>query len=235
MNTPEIMDKLRLSGSEQTKKILLNHGAKEPLFGVKIEELKKIHKIEKGNNPLAMELFKTGNYDAMYLAGLIADGAKMTPDEITGWASTAYGSAISEYTVPWVATENAAGLDLALSWIESENVMIAVTGWSTISHIISVWPDDKLDLFRLRLLLQRAEKSIHTSPDRVRYAMNGFIISAGCYIAELMDECLETAERVGPVSVIKKGTSCKVPSVKDYILKVNKMGRTGQKRKNVKC
>ena len=53
------------SKSEQTKKILIKHGAKEPLFGVKIEDLKKILKGEKGNNPLALQQFRSGNYDAM--------------------------------------------------------------------------------------------------------------------------------------------------------------------------
>jgi hypothetical protein len=235
MTALEIMVKLQLLGSLQTKKTLMKHGAKEPVFGVKIEELKKIRKTVKGNNPLAMELFRTGNYDAMYLAGLIADGAEMTKEEITGWADAAYGTAIGEYTVPWVATENKSGFELAESWIESENENIAATGWSTFSNIVSVWPDKELDHQDLKSLLNRVEREIHKAPNRVRYTMNGFIIATGCYVPALKDECLNISGRIGPVKVEMHGTACKVPSAADYINKVSKMGRTGQKRKTAKC
>ncbi|HXS37849.1 MAG TPA: hypothetical protein VN721_14185 [Flavipsychrobacter sp.] len=40
MTAKEIMSELKSLGDEKIKKILLNHGAKEPLFGVKVEHLK---------------------------------------------------------------------------------------------------------------------------------------------------------------------------------------------------
>jgi 3-methyladenine DNA glycosylase AlkD len=235
MTTSEIVEKLKALGSDQIRRILMNHGAKEPVFGVKIEELKKILKTEKGNNPLALELFQTGIYDAMYLAGLIADGARMSVEEIRGWAETAYGSGISEYTVPWVATENPHGYELAKEWIESPDTVIAATGWSTFSNIVSVWPDDQLDHDHLSALLARVEKTIHPSPDGIRGAMNGFVICVGCYVPNLMEDCLATTGRIGVISMVKSGKACKIPSAADYIAKVNKMGRTGLKRKMVKC
>jgi hypothetical protein len=36
MTKDEIMQQLAAMGSDQTKKILLKHGAKEPFFGVKL-------------------------------------------------------------------------------------------------------------------------------------------------------------------------------------------------------
>jgi hypothetical protein len=41
MNLTEIMTKLKSSGNENIKKILLKHGVKEPLFGVKVEHLNR--------------------------------------------------------------------------------------------------------------------------------------------------------------------------------------------------
>ena len=35
----EVMEKFRESGSDQTKKTFLRHGAKEPIFGVKVGDL----------------------------------------------------------------------------------------------------------------------------------------------------------------------------------------------------
>ena len=77
MTVEEIMAGLKSQGSEGIKKVLLKHGVKEPFFGVKVEYLKIIQKKIKKDYRLAKELYATGNADAMYLAGLIADDKQM--------------------------------------------------------------------------------------------------------------------------------------------------------------
>ena len=69
----KIIEELKRLGTESVKKVLRNHGAREPLFGVKIGDLKKIQKRIKKDYQLALDLYDTGIYDAMYLAGVIAD------------------------------------------------------------------------------------------------------------------------------------------------------------------
>ena len=76
MTATEIVEELKRLGLDSYKKILRNHCIPEPVFGVKIEELKKIQKRIKKDYQLALDLYDTGIYDAMYLAGLIADDAK---------------------------------------------------------------------------------------------------------------------------------------------------------------
>src|SRR5687767_7251466 len=99
MTKEQVMNELKKKGSESTKRIFLNHGASEPMYGVKIADLKIIQKQVKKDHQLAMELFDTGNYDAMYLAGLIADESKMSKKDIQQWAENSQSSGISEYTV----------------------------------------------------------------------------------------------------------------------------------------
>jgi hypothetical protein len=110
-----------------------------------------------------------------------------------------------------------------------------VTGWSTFSNIVSVWPDGELDHPHLKSLLERVEKEILHSQNCVRIAMNVFLISTGCYVPVLTEECLRIAGNIGPVKAERYGTACKVPLAADYINKVSSMGRTGQKRKTAKC
>src|ERR1700761_6742927 len=105
MTVPEIMAHLEANGSESIKKILVKHGVKEPFFGTKIEFMKPIQKKIKMDYQLAKDLYATGNSDAMYLAGLIADDKKMTTDDLQTWAENALSNNINEYTVPWVASE----------------------------------------------------------------------------------------------------------------------------------
>lgn len=90
MTSAEIMSQLEQFGDAQTKKTHMNHGAKEPLFGVKIEHLKTILKKTKKNHQLSLELYKTGNSDAMYLAGLMADETQMTEEILNEWVKNAY-------------------------------------------------------------------------------------------------------------------------------------------------
>ena len=235
MTANQIIEQLKPLGAESYKKVLRNHGVPEPFFGVKIEELKKFQKRIKQDYQLALELYETGNYDAMYLAGLIADDLKMTKQDLRRWAERSHCHGISEYTVPWVAAESRHGFEMAREWIESEQELIAAAGWATYNNLVAIKNDADLDLAELRQLLQRVQKTIHHQPNRVRYVMNGFVIAVGSYVRELTDVAMKTATQLGGVTVEMGNTSCQLPSALDYIQKVQQRGTIGKKRKTAKC
>jgi len=235
MTVEEIMIDLQAMGNESIKKILLKHGVKEPFFGVKVEHLKTIEKKVKTDYQLAKDLYATGNADAMYLAGLIADDEKMTKAELQTWVQQAVSENINGYTVPWVAAGSRYGYELALEWIDSNDEYIAAAGWSTLSNLVALKPDNELDLPAFKALLERVVKTIHTSKNRVRSTMNAFVIAVGSYITALTDEAMAAAAKIGAVTVIKEGTACKIPDATVYILKVKDKGALGKKKKTVKC
>jgi 3-methyladenine DNA glycosylase AlkD len=214
---------------------LFRHGIQEPAFGVKIEELKKIQKAVKKDYNLSRELFDTGVYDLQYLAGLIADAEKMTKKDLKGWLSRGNCNALCGSIVAPVAAESKFGRDLALEWIDSKNENTAQTGWTTLASLVSVTDDEELDIAELKKLLKRVEKNIHESPNRVRYAMNGFVIAVGSYVAELTELATATAKKIGKVTVDMGETACEVPFAPDYIEKVKKRGTIGTKRKSAVC
>ncbi len=231
----EIVEELRTLGSESIKNVLRKHGAQEPFFGVKVEHLKKIQKRIKTNQELALSLYDTGISDAMYLAGLIADDARMTKKDLQRWLKQASWSMISECTVPWVAAGSKHGRDLALQWIDSKQESTAAAGWCTLASLVAVKDDSELDLAELKRLLNRVQNSIHDQPNRVRYAMNSFVIAVGSYVSPLTEDALQTAKSMGAVSVDMGETACKVPLAIDYIRKVQARGAIGKKRKTAKC
>jgi hypothetical protein len=235
MTAKEIMNELEKKGSESIKKIFRNHGTNGPMYGVKVADLKVIQKKVKKDHKLAMELFATGNYDAMYLAGLIADESKMSKKDIQQWTEKSHSSGISEYTVSWVAAESDYGWELGMKWIDSPKELIASAGWNTLSGVIAMKPDDELDITAIKKLLQRIVKEIHSSPNRVRYTMNGFVIGVGGYVKELTKHAIEIAKKIGDVYVDMRGTACKVPAATDYIKKMEAKGYIGKKKKTVKC
>lgn len=235
MNVDEIIQQLQLLGHESIKKVYLNHGAREPFFGVKVEDLKKIVKKVKSDYALSLDLYNTGNSDAMYLAGLIADPLKMTKADLDLWAEKAYWYMLSEYTVAWVASESPYGTELALEWIESDTEHIASSGWSTLASIAALKPDDELDNDFYRQLLERVSDTIHTEKNRVRSAMNIFVITLGGYCSHLSADATRVAASIGKVKVEMGGTACKVPLASDYILKMHARGTLGKKRKTPRC
>lgn len=235
MTLNEVMKELEAFGSEQTKKIFTKHGAKEPFYGVKVGDLKKIVKKVKKNHELSLELFETGNSDAMYLAGLIADETKITKEQLQNWAEKAYWYMLSEYTVAWITAESPYGHELGMEWIESDDERIASAGWATLANLVTLKNDEDLDLKELDTLLDCISKTINYAPNRVRYTMNGFVIAVGTAVAELTERAIEIGKLIGKVDVEMGGTSCKVPSSPKYIEKNKKMGRIGKKKKVARC
>lgn len=235
MTSAEILDALQPLGSESYKRVLLNHGVQEPVLGVKIEELKKFQKRIKQDYSLSLELYDSGIYDAQYLAGLIADAARMTKRDLRHWLATANSRPLCSSVVAWVVAESRYGWELACAWIDARQEGAASTGWTALASLVSIRRDEDLDLDALRRLVGRVEQSIHQAPNDVRYAMNGFIISVGSYVAPLTEQALGAGERIGPVHVDMGNTACQVPSSPDYIRKVQTRGAIGKKRKSARC
>lgn len=231
----QVMNKLKVKGNPERQKLFKKHGAGDRLFGVSVADMKVIAKTIKGEQDLAYELYDTGNYDAMYLAGMVADGKQMTKRQLQSWARAADWSMISEYTVPRVASESKHARDLAMKWIDSKKEHVASCGWNTYAGIVTTTPDDQLDLAEIKALLKRIESEIDASANRVRYTMNGFVIAVGGYVTPLTKQAKATAKKLGKVSVDMHGTSCKVPLALEYIEKMEASGRQGKKRKTIRC
>ena len=233
MTAEEILAELKAMGNETTRRTLLNHGAPSTLLGVKIEDLKKIQKKVKKNHELALRLYDSGISDAQYLAGLIADETKMGKKELEHWVNGASWYMLSEYTVPGIASESAHGWELGLEWIDSPREITQTSGWTTLANYVSLKPDEDLDLDQLKRLLHSVENEIHSAGNRVRYAMNTFVISVGGYVKALTAEAQRVAKANGKLSVNMGGTACKVPYAPDYIQKM--LDRGVKKKKMARC
>ncbi len=235
MTAKEILIELKKMGDLPTKNTLMKHGAKEPFFGVKVADMKKILKKTKKNHELSLELYATGNSDAMYLAALIADEKRITEAQLNDWVEKAYWYYLSEFAVPWVAGESAFGFKLGLQWITSEKEGVAAAGWGTLAYHAGMHPDEELDINKYSELLDTVAANIGQAKNRVKYAMNSFVISIGSYIKELTPKALEVSAKIGKVEVTLASKACKVPLANEYIQKVADSGNAGKKRKTCRC
>jgi len=232
-----VMAELKKKGSEKTRKIYARHGmATREMFGVSIADLKPIAKKIKGQQAVACALYETGNVDAMYLAGMVADGAQMTEKQLSDWAETADGAQmISEYTVAWVALDHPQARDLAKKWIKSKKEHVAAAGWCTYSGLLATKPDNELDLDEIEELLATIEKEIHNAPNRARHTMNNFVIAVGTYVTPLLKQAKASAKKIGTISVDVGDTACTIRQATEQIQKIEAANQVGKKRKTIRC
>lgn len=235
MKLREVMAALEAKGSESIKRILMKHGAKEPFFGVRVGDMKPIAQKLKGEQALALELYATGNGDAQYLAGMIADGRLMTARQLQAWADTAAWDMISGNTVPWVASEHPEGFALAIKWISSRNEQVARSGWSTLGAMAATIPDASLPVARFGELLDRVVKEMPKASGGTRYSMNNFLICVGTYVAPLGARAIAAARKLGKVEIDMGDTDCKVPDAESCIMKSRRGASVAPKRKTVRC
>ena len=236
MTAQDIIAELTKLATAPAKKNWMNNGgAKEPCLGVKVEDLKKIQKRVKMDYQLALDLYDTGIADMMYLAGLIADDAKMTKKDLQKWVEGANSDWVADYMVPWVASGGPHGREMALKWMESKDETIASAGWQTYSSMVAIREDADLDLAEIKSLLQRAAKSMQQQPDRLKHAMNSFVIAIACYVKPLHQLAVDTANGIGKIAVAQTGACGTIPFAPERIKKFEARSPIGRKRKSAKC
>ncbi|MFD2614248.1 DNA alkylation repair protein [Paenibacillus gansuensis] len=235
MNFDMVMQELESLGKERLKKMYLSYGAREPLFGVATGEMKPILKKTKLNQPLAEQLYATGNYDAMYFAGIIAEPNSMTEADYDRWLDSAYFYMLSDYVVAVTLSEADIAQDVADKWIASGEDLRMSAGWSCYCWLLGSRPDREFSESKLTHMLEQVEHTIHNAPERTKYAMNNFIYTVATSYLPLHDQAVAAAEAVGPVEVNSdKGKSKHINALVN-IQKFLQRRKLGFKRKHVRC
>jgi 3-methyladenine DNA glycosylase AlkD len=235
MDFEMVMTELEALGKERIKKIYLSNGAHEPLFGVATGEMKPLAKRIKKNQPLAEQLYATGNYDAMYFAGIIADPKAMTEADFERWIDGAYFYMLSDFVVAVTLAETDIAQVVADKWIASGAELRMSAGWSCYCWLLGSRPDGEFSASKIAAMLDQGKNTIHDAPDLVKSAMNNFIYTVGISYIPLHDKAVETAKAVGPVEMGRgKKNSC-ILNASESIQKALNRRAPGFKRKNVRC
>lgn len=230
-----VMQELEALGKERTKKIYMSNGAQEPLFGVATGAMKPIAKKIKLNQPLAEALYATGNYDAMYFAGIIAEPKAMTESDFERWIDGAYFYMLSDYVVAVTLAEADIAQQVADKWIASGEELKMSAGWSCYCWLLGNRPDVEFSESKMANMLEMVKSAIHNSPERTKSAMNNFLHTVGVSYVPLHDKALATAQQIGPVELKKNNKKSSFLHAYESIQKEVERGRIGFKRKYVRC
>ncbi|WP_424237549.1 DNA alkylation repair protein [Bhargavaea ginsengi] len=235
MDFETVMQELESLGKERTKKIYLSNGAHEPLFGVATGAMKPMSKKIKINQSLAEELYATGNYDAMYFAGVIADPKTMTEADFDRWIDAAYFYMLSDYVVAVTLSESPLAQEIADKWIASGEELKMSAGWSCYCWLLGSRKDDEFSESKLSGMLEAVKKGIHDAPERTKSAMNNFLYTVGISYSPLSEQALETAREVGTVELKRPNKKSSFLNASENIQKDLDKGRLGFKRRYVRC
>ncbi|WP_339279177.1 DNA alkylation repair protein [Paenibacillus sp. FSL W8-1187] len=235
MDLETILHELEALGKERLKKMYLGNGAHEPLFGVATGEMKPLYRKIKRNQPLAEQLYATGNYDAMYFAGVIADPDAMSAADFERWIETAYFYMLSDYVVAVTLAESDIAQEVADRWIASGDELRMSAGWSCYCWLLGNRSDAAFSQEKLAGLLDQAKRMIHDAPKRAKISMNNFVYTVGVSYVPLHERAVEIAQQIGPVDIGGSGAKRKLLNASEQIQSQLEKGRIGFKRKHVRC
>ena len=235
MNFETVMQELEDLSKPRMKKIYLSNGAQEPIFGVTTGEMKPMSKKIKKNQPLAEELYATGNYDAMYFAGVISDPKIMTESDFDRWMDAAYFYMLSDFVVAVTLSESDIAQDVADKWIASGQELRMSAGWSCYCWLLGNRSDNEFSESKISDMLDHVKKTIHDAPERTKASMNNFLSTVGISFSPLHEKALETAMEVGTVEVKRENKKNSTLNAYESIQKQVEKGRIGFKRKYVRC
>ncbi|WP_409271883.1 DNA alkylation repair protein [Neobacillus sp. SCS-31] len=235
MNVEIVMQELEALGNERMKKIYISNGAHEPLFGVATGAMKPLKKKIKINQPLAEELYATGNYDAMYFAGVIADPKAMTEADYDRWMDGAYFYMLSDFVVAVTLSESDIAQDVADKWISSGEDLRMSAGWSCYCWLLGNRPDVEFSENKISEMLDWVKNTIHDAPERTKISMNNFLYTVGLSYLPLHEKAVETAKELGIVEVKRDKKKSSFLNAYERIQKDVDKGRIGFKRKYVRC
>lgn len=229
----KVMAELAELGTDQTKKTLMKHGASEPLFGVRIGDMKKeLVKKYRGNKSLAIDLIKTGNSDAQYLGGLIMPVKTITSKEISDLYPFFKWFAMNEAILAPLAVDSGNGVILAEEWLGSDDSKMYQTGVITLAKTISVIPDNQLPMVLIDGIVTKISTDFKLVDTSLQSSYNNFLIALGCH-TEIYHE--EACHLLSVLDIDFEQPGCRLPNGLIKIAKLKKQAKIGNKRKKAMC
>lgn len=235
MDFTTVMNELKALGNERLKKIYMSYGAHEPLFGVATGAMKPLARKIKIDQQLSFQLYDTGNYDAMYFAGIIANPKTMTEEDFNRWIDKAYFYMLSDFVVSVTLAETDIAQDVADKWIASGNETKMSAGWSCYCWLLGYRPDSTFNKDKILKMLNDVSKTINDASNHIKLVMINFVYTVGISYLPLHQEALNIAQKMGPIQVKKENQKTVIINPYENIQKDIAKGRIGFKRKYVRC
>ena len=228
-----VRKELHTLGNERTKRLLKRYGAQEPYDGVAVKDLKQLMKKTGKQHSLAMALYDTGHYDAMYFAGMIAQPDHMCKEDFEHWMKLAYCYGISDHIVAVTLAETTFAQELANDWIDHEEERYQSAGWSCYIWLLGVKPDDTFIIEQIRQYLNKIEITYATHSDHMQQVLCDFMTAVAISYQPLHKDAYERIKQLAD-RLDDKENKHLLRAHRQIETAIEKR-RIGFKRKHVRC
>ncbi|MBE7176340.1 MAG: DNA alkylation repair protein [Mucilaginibacter polytrichastri] len=193
MTLSEALGKLEAAGNEKMRQHNRKFGAGENQYGVKMGDIRAIAKPIKTDHPLALELWKTGNVDAQFLAILIMDVKVLSAADVEKLVQGLSFPHVADWLYANVIKNHPDKEHLRKKWMESTLPMAARMGWSLTSGRVAREPEG----MDLPALLDRIEREMPGAASETQWTMNTTLAQIGIHHPEYRERALAIGERLG--------------------------------------
>lgn len=213
MDLQGVMKQLEAWEHPKMRAVNAKHGAGDNQFGVNLSKLRGLAVKIKRDHELALELWATGNIDAMNLATLIMDPRQLTRPQVEKLAK-----ALSYYTTTDWFVKNVVKLlpfkgELCTKWAASKDEYLGRAGWTLMAgELANNDPEALLDTI---------EKRMKSAPFRLQEPMNYCLVKIAVDYPKLRKRAIAIANKLEVLKdypVPKGCTSPFAPIWIDYLL-----------------
>jgi 3-methyladenine DNA glycosylase AlkD len=211
---------LESHGNPRVRDMNTRNGAPENQFGVQMGSIRAIAKSIKVNHELGLDLWGTGNVDAMFLATLIVKPKLLSEDELERMSASVtfthprFGmSQLADWLTSYVVKQHPAKEALRRRWMESDHPMLARAGWSLTCERITK-DAEGLDL---SALLDRIEREMGSAPRATQWTMNFCLGEIGIRFPEHRQRAIDIGEKLGLYRDYPVSKGCTSPYVPSWI------------------
>ncbi len=188
-----VMKKLEAKGNAKMRTHNLKAGAGENQFGVLKGDIRAIAKTIKTDHALALELWKTGNADAQFLAVLILDAKRLGPADFKWIVRSSAFVEVTDWLHSYVLKAHPDREPLRIEWMRSEHPMESRAGWALTASRVATDPAG-LDLPGL---LDRIEHEMGNASPVVQWTMNSTLATIGIENPKLRKRAVSIGETLG--------------------------------------
>ncbi|KJL26848.1 DNA alkylation repair enzyme [Microbacterium oxydans] len=204
MNTVEALGEL---AALEDPKVRAANEKRGDDHGINLSRLRALAKRIKTDQPLAEDLWATGETSARLLALLICRPSDFTADQLDAMLRDTRPPKVNDWFVNYVIKKSPLAEELRLRWFDDADPTVAAAAWSLTTVRVTKDPDG-LDLPHL---LDLIERDLSTAPSRLQWSMNETLANIGIFHPEHRTRAREIGERLQVLADYPTAPGCTSP------------------------
>jgi 3-methyladenine DNA glycosylase AlkD len=189
----EALNALACCGNAKVREMNARNGAPENQFGVKMGDIRAIAKSIKTNHELGLELWGSGNVEAMLMATLIMKPKQLSEADLEQMAASVTYTQLADWLMTNLIRQHPCKEAIRQRWMESSHPMLARAGWTLTAERVAKNPEG----LHPGALLERIEREMASAPAPTQWTMNFCLAAIGIHFAEHRQRAIDVGEKLG--------------------------------------